>query len=117
MLIRLTGLLLLWVIAGTAGAENPLAPIDTSSPRATFESFMAVTDETARLYTEYRDAPSPATQDAFLRIEEKASRLLDLSRGPACCADRGRVRHLFAAVGGHCPRGVAGHRGDSRCNR
>ncbi len=82
MLIRLTGLLLLWVIAGTAGAENPLAPIDTSSPRATFESFMAVTDETARLYTEYRDAPSPATQDAFLRVEEKSSRLLDLSEVP-----------------------------------
>jgi len=82
MFIRLPGLLLLLVIAGTAGAGHSLEPIDTSSPRATFESFLSVTEETARSYTEYHDAPSPATQEAFLRIEGKASRLLDLSEVP-----------------------------------
>ncbi|MEN8800510.1 MAG: mechanosensitive ion channel family protein [Thiogranum sp.] len=82
MLIRLAGLLLLLVIAGTAGAGHPLEPIDTSSPRATFQSFLAVTEEAGRLYTEYRDAPSPATQNAFLQIEDKAVRLLDLSQVP-----------------------------------
>ena len=82
MLVRLAGLLLLLVIAGTAGAGHPLEPIDTSSPRATFQSFLAVTEEAGRLYTEYRDAPSPATQNAFLQIEDKAVRLLDLSQVP-----------------------------------
>lgn len=82
MLIRLAGLLLLLVIASTAGAGHPLEPIDTSSPRATFQSFLGVTEEAARLYTEYRDAPSPATQNAFLQIEDKATRLLDLSQVP-----------------------------------
>jgi len=95
--IRLLGLLLLWVIAGTAGAGHPLEPIDTSSPRATFESFLAVTDETARLYTEYRDAPSPATQKAFLRIERKAIRLLDLSQVPIWSKNSSALRyqHLY----------------------
>lgn len=82
MFIRLTGLLLLLVIACTAGAGHPLEPINTSSPRATFESYQSVTEEAARLYTEYHDAPSPATQEAFLRIEDKAIRLLDLSQVP-----------------------------------
>lgn len=82
MFIRLSGLLLLLVIACAAGAGHPLEPIDTSSPRATFESFLALTDEAGRSYTEYHDAPSPATQEAFLHIEGKVIRLLDLSQVP-----------------------------------
>ena len=57
--IRLPGLLLILFIAGIAGAGHPLEPLDTSSPRATLESFLVVTDEAdgivARLRRELGD--------------------------------------------------------------
>ena len=82
MFIRIVGLVLLLLIAGTAGALHPLEPPDTSSPRATFASFLELTEETARRYFEFRDAPSPTTQDALWQILEKGARLFDLSQVP-----------------------------------
>ena len=82
MRIRLLGLLLLLFIAGIAGAGHPLEPLDTSSPRATLESFLVVTDEAARRFAEYRDAPSPTTQAALLKSLVRGWRLLDLSQVP-----------------------------------
>ena len=40
-------LLLLLVVGTTVGARNALEPMDTSSPRATFGSFLALTEEAA----------------------------------------------------------------------
>ena len=82
-MIRLFGSLLLLFIAGIAGAGHPLEPLDTSSPRATLESFLVLTDEAARRFTEYRDAPSPATQEALIKSLSRGWRLLDLSQVPA----------------------------------
>ena len=83
MLIRLLGSLLLLFIAGIAGAGHPLEPLDTSSPRATLESFLVLTDEAARRFTEYRDAPSPTTQEALIKSLVRGWRLLDLSQVPS----------------------------------
>jgi len=38
------------LFAGTAVATNPLLPIDTSSPRATMQSFLALTEAAADRY-------------------------------------------------------------------
>jgi len=79
---RFVALLLLLLVAGAAGARNPLQSEDTSSPRATMESFFALTEEAARRYYEFRDSPSPATQDALWQISDKATGLFDLSQVP-----------------------------------
>jgi len=83
MFTRLIALLLPLMLAGTARAQHPLEPVDTSSPRATMTSFLALTEEGARRYSEYRDSPSPATENALLRFTQKARGLLDLSQVPA----------------------------------
>lgn len=75
-------LLMSSMIAGPAGARNPLEPLDTSSPRATFESFLAVIEESTERYYEYRDSPSPATMAALFRMRDRFKRLLDLSEVP-----------------------------------
>ena len=82
MLTRGFVVVLLLLIAGSAGARHPLEPLDTSSPRATMESFLVFTEEASRRYTEYRDAPSPATQAALWQSMARARRLLDLSEVP-----------------------------------
>jgi len=79
---RLLMVLFLLLIAGTAGALQPLEPVDTSSPRATMESFLALAEESGRRYAEYLDSPSRATYDAFLQTAGKGWRLLDLSQVP-----------------------------------
>ncbi|MGB5611933.1 MAG: hypothetical protein WBM67_04675, partial [Sedimenticolaceae bacterium] len=71
--------LLLVLIVGTAVEANPLLPIDTSSPRATMQSFLALTKETAERYGAYRDSPSRASQQALEQIDNKVERLFDLS--------------------------------------
>lgn len=77
---KLAALLLLFVIANTSGAQNPLKPLDTSSPRATLESFLANTDEGARLYNEYRNSPSRDSYYAFYHTWSKGLRLIDISQ-------------------------------------
>ena len=79
---RLVVALLLMLIAGAAVAGNPLLPIDTSSPRATMQSFLALTEETAERYQTFRDSPSRASQQALEQIDNKVERLFDLSKVP-----------------------------------
>jgi len=82
-LTRLVVLLLFLLIAGSAGALQPHEPADTSSPRATMASFLAFTEEAGRRYHEYRDSPTPATQDAlFLEMRDRYTDVLDLSQVP-----------------------------------
>ncbi|MGB5583297.1 MAG: mechanosensitive ion channel family protein [Gammaproteobacteria bacterium] len=78
--IRLVVALSLLIITCSAGAEYQLVTVDTSSPRATMESFLRLTEEAAHRYGEFRDSPSPATQDALRQISIKAERLFDLSK-------------------------------------
>ncbi len=65
-------------VVANAGARNPLLPVDTSSPRATMQSFLALTEDATARYRAYRDAPSRATQQALLQVAFKAERLFDL---------------------------------------
>ena len=70
-------------LAAAFGASaEMLGPPDTSSPRATLTSFLALTDEIAERYAEYRTAPSSRTQRAFLRAVEQGKPLMDLSAVP-----------------------------------
>ncbi len=86
-LFRVCGLtlLLLGPIGAAAADQYPLEPMDTSSPRATVQSFFAVSDETARRYLEYRDTPMGAmglrrtAQQRLFEAVDRAIRLLDLS--------------------------------------
>ena len=61
MIEKLIAALLLVVVASTAGARQPLEPVDTSSPRATVQSFLTLTEEAAGIYNAYRDTPNPET--------------------------------------------------------
>ncbi len=79
---KLIAVLLFSLLAVDSRAENPLEPLDASSPQATFESFLVNIDDVARRYFEYRDAPSRATYDKFFRAQAKGSSLLDLSQVP-----------------------------------
>jgi MscS family membrane protein len=74
-------IVLLWVV-GTAVAENPVAPVVTSSPRSTLKSFLDLTDEATRLLSEYRRAPSSEIQARARSLGDKAAELLDLSQVP-----------------------------------
>jgi MscS family membrane protein len=74
--------LLLLCLAGSADARHPLEPADTSSPRATMESFLTLTDEVAKRLETYRDTPSPAAQKALMQAGLNIRRLLDLSQVP-----------------------------------
>ena len=75
-------MILLLLVAGIAAARYPLESADTSSPRATMESFLALTDEAARRLIEYRESSSPASQRALSQSLAKGWRLLDLSQVP-----------------------------------
>lgn len=77
---RFFALLLLLLVTGNAAAVNHFIPIDTSSPRATMASFLALSEEAANRYDEFRDSPSPETQKALLHISVKAEQLFDLSK-------------------------------------
>lgn len=74
---------LLWTPSPALGAATSLlSPPDTSSPRATFTSFRALTDKIAERYAEYRAAPSARAQQTFLRTVEQGVQLMDLSGVP-----------------------------------
>lgn len=77
---RLAAVLLLGLITGTAASGKPLAPLDTSSPRATMQSFLTLAGEAADRYQAFRDSPSDETQQGLLQISGKAEGLFDLSR-------------------------------------
>ena len=68
------------LITGIARAGHPLDPVDTSSPRATVTSFLALTEEAAQRYSEYRVSPSAQTQEAMWQLTHTTERLFDLSQ-------------------------------------
>lgn len=68
--------------ASTSATTSLLSPPDTSSPRATFESFRQLTDQIAAQYAAYREAPSAQSQQTFLRAAEQGKQLMDLSNVP-----------------------------------
>jgi MscS family membrane protein len=74
--------ILLLATGNIAGAQSPLEPIDTSSPRATLESFLALTDESANRYAAFRENPSPTTQAALRQLTARIVQLFDLSDAP-----------------------------------
>jgi MscS family membrane protein len=76
---RFVCLLLLFVVQ-VAEAWSPLESLDTSSPRATMASFLALTDEAAGRWGEYRKSPSPTTQERVWDISKQAGTLFDLSQ-------------------------------------
>ena len=75
-------LLIVLILIASVDARFALEPLDTSSPRATMESFLRLTEEFSRRYSEYRDSPSPATQEAFFQLGDRPTDILNLSRVP-----------------------------------
>ncbi len=86
-------LLQLWTIPADAGVESPLKPIDTSSPRATLQSFLEFMNsgyaKGAGIVESYLASPklylSPedvSTIKGSFRYQESAQRALDLSELP-----------------------------------
>ena len=61
---------------------NPLAPPDTSSPRATLQSFVDTIPEFEHAFIAYRDAPSRERALEMMRVRARAVRTLDLSAIP-----------------------------------
>ena len=87
----------LWVIPADAGVESPLKPIDTSSPRATLQSFLEFMNKSyaqgagmVDLYLAssklYLSPEEVATIKNSLRYQESAHRALDLSELPPAMA-------------------------------
>ena len=66
-----------WSAAARAMEDHPLAPADTSSPRATFDSFVTTVDA---IYTDMKSSPpSPALRERFRRRMARVASCLDLS--------------------------------------
>jgi MscS family membrane protein len=69
--------LLAWPAAARAAEDHPLAPADTSSPRATLESFLTTVDA---IYADLKSGPpSPAVRDRVRRRIARLTSCLDLS--------------------------------------
>jgi len=96
-------ILQLWAIPADAGVESPLKPIDTSSPRATLQSFLEFMNNgyakgagivdlyltSSRLYLSKEDV---TTIKSSLRYQESAQRALDLSELPPAMASESARR-------------------------
>ena len=82
MFDKLLALLLFVPLISLADTHQILEPIDTNSPRATFESFLKLTEEMGHSYSAYRDTPSPATQQTLMQVAAKTIALFDLSQIP-----------------------------------
>jgi MscS family membrane protein len=82
MFAKLLALLLFLPLVSVADTHQILEPIDTDSPRATFESFLKLTEEMGRSYSAYRDSPSPDTQQALMQVAVRTTALFDLSQIP-----------------------------------
>lgn len=80
----LLALLLMPMAAAALASEpgNPLAPPDTSSPRATLQSFLDTIPEFEDAFIAYRDAPSRGRALEMMRVRARAVRTLDLSAVP-----------------------------------
>ena len=70
ILVALIAALTLAIGAAAAGPEdeNPLEPFDTSSPRATYESFLEHTGEVEEALLAYRSNRSFERQSAYIEV-------------------------------------------------
>ena len=76
---RALGALLLLIVSSIGGATE-IGPPDTSSPRATFESFRELTKEIAERYAAYQSNPNRQTQRALIYTIDQGQHLMDLSK-------------------------------------
>lgn len=83
--------------ASAAEEENPLEPLDTSSPRATYLSFLEQTKVAEEAALEYRRNRSLRTQAALFDAVAKTALLSDLSEVPSASKDE-VVEENFAAL-------------------
>ena len=102
MIALLSALLAMIVLGAPAlGAEdetdNPLEPLDTSSPRATLMSFIEQAGVAEEAELAYRANRSSATQRAFFDAIAKTSEISDLSKVPAA-SEEAVVESNFAAL-------------------
>ena len=77
------------VMAAQDEPENPLEPLDASSPRASIESFIEQATVTEEAALRYRSDRSLAAQEAYFEEVERTRELFDLSEVPA--ASQGEV--------------------------
>jgi MscS family membrane protein len=85
--------LLLPIAAGAA--VRALEPPDTSSPRDTLRSFLALTDEVGARLLEYRRSPSPSAERALFLAVDSIDDLLDLSQIPPAARSQAAVEAFF----------------------
>lgn len=72
--------LLYFMPAGQADEQHPLAPVDTSSPRATLLGFLTEVDRVWEIYRDqYWHSPSKELNQKIFLIAARALRTLDLS--------------------------------------
>ena len=74
---RTLGLFLLLLVS-SAGWGMATAPPDTSSPRATFQSFLALTSKLAEHYAAYQSDPNRETLRAFMQTVDQGQYLMNL---------------------------------------
>lgn len=68
----------------------PLQPVDTSSPRATLESFVRLAREGEEALWVYRNSQSRATAEQIVLLGDQFEQLLDLSSVPAAARREAR---------------------------
>jgi MscS family membrane protein len=73
-------LAVLLLLAGSSfGWATAIDPLDTSSPRATFDSFLEWTRTLEAPYADYLSTPNRETQRALIQAVDQGLYLLDLS--------------------------------------
>ncbi len=99
--VLLTMLTFVAMAAGASAADgenaNPLEPLDASSPRAAFLSFIEQTGDIEDAVLEYRVNRSLQTQGEYLSQVAKTRQLSDLSEVPAASQDK-VIEGNFAAL-------------------
>lgn len=70
------------------GPGNPLDPLDTSSPSATFQSFLRQALRLEAAYLDYESGKSQAKEMVLYAIEQRTRRLFDLDPLPPALRDK-----------------------------
>ncbi|MEQ9688146.1 MAG: mechanosensitive ion channel family protein, partial [Bauldia litoralis] len=86
----LAGILVLTtaVVSASADAANPLAPLDTSSPSATFQSFVTQANKIEARHADYVADKTSAKAAALVASVDRMRRLLDLEGLPPATRDK-----------------------------
>ncbi|MEQ8653584.1 MAG: mechanosensitive ion channel family protein [Kiloniellales bacterium] len=88
--------LVLTAASGIALEDKPLAGLDTSSPRATYQSFLAEMKDLEELYTSYRRDKSAKAAEAVLDAVQRGNQAFDLSEvPPATRSEVGTTAHAL----------------------